>query len=290
LEELVIPFTSQQVVNAFTSGSTGRPSAVAMTAYIESLSTQLAMDSFFDEDDYCVFGHGMSHRGVHTTAILPGLFKAKVVSLADHTWNEEMQKATHIQFFSTMNFLQLPKQLRVITTGGSSLKPAFLEHIQSHCDVENIYDIYGLTECLPPLAVRTVNSVADLDKPFTWTNTAYQIDIQGGRIKITRPDNAVFVTSDQGSLIDDQLTFSGRVMNLIRLNGHLVNAEQFKQEFENSTKVFDYVLEYTNNEFVLHALIKDFKAVINFIKSNGVAVFAKYHESFDTNGGIKNIS
>ena len=289
-EELDIPFTDQQTINAFTSGSTGKPSAVSMTAYTESLSIQLAMEIFFVEDDYCVFAHGMSHMGVHTTAILPGLFKAKVVSLADHTWDEEMIYATHVQFFSTMSFLQLPKQLRVITTGGNLLKSTFLEHIHSQCSVENIYDIYGLTECLPPLAVRTVNSISDLNKPFTWINCAYQVAIESDRIKITRPDDVVFVTSDRGSLIDRQLTFLGRALSLVRLNGNLVTVEQFKNEFETVTKILDYVIEYVNNEFVLHALIHDVNAVTGFIQNTGANVFAKYHAALNTNGGIKNIS
>ena len=289
-EDLDIPFTDKQTINAFTSGSTGTPSAVTMTSYIESLSIQLAMKTFFVEDDYCVFAHGMSHMGVHTTAILPGIFHAKVVSIADHTWDEEIIHATHIQFFSTMSFLPLPKNLRVITTGGNSLKSTFLDYIQSQCLVENIYDIYGLTECLPPLAIRTVNSITDLDKPFIWTNTNYQVAIQADKIKITRPDNVVFVTSDRGSLIDNKLTFLGRALNLIRLNGNLVSIEVFKQALEESTKLLNYVIEYANNEFILHALLTYTNAITSFIQRTGANVFVKYHESLDTNGGIKNIS
>jgi acyl-CoA synthetase (AMP-forming)/AMP-acid ligase II len=288
-EELVIPFTDTQIINAYTSGSTGKPSAVSMTSYIESLSIQLAMDSFFVDDDYCVFAHGMSHMGVHTTAILPGLFKARVVSLADYTWAEEMSHATHVQFFSTMSFLELPKRLRVITTGGNSLKSTFLEQIQSQCQVENIYDIYGLTECLPPLAVRSIQSIADLNKPFTWVNTAYQVEIQNDRIKITRPDDVVFVTSDRGSLINNQLTFLGRALNMIRLYGNLVSVEEFKQTFEASTKILDYAIEY-NNEFILHVLESDTEAVTLFVQVSNANVFVKYHRTLDTNGGIKNIS
>lgn len=289
-EDLEIPFTDAQTIHAFTSGSTGKPSAVAMSAYIESLSIKLAMDLFFVDDDYCVFSHGMSHMGVHTTAILPGLFKARVVSLADHTWDEEMLHATHVQFFSTMSFLQLPKQLRVLTTGGNTLKSTFLEQIQAQCLVDNIYDIYGLTECLPPLAVRNVHTIADLNLPFTWINTDYQVAIAGDRIKITRPDDVIFVTSDRGTLINDQLTFLGRALRLIRLNGNLVSVEEFKQTFESATKIIDYVIEYNNNEFVLHVLSADSKPVVEFIQSSNANVFVKYHTTLDTNGGIKRIS
>jgi hypothetical protein len=289
-EELLIPFTQQQTIHAFTSGTTGKPRAVATTSYIESLSVQLAMDLFFVDDDYCVFAHGMSHLGVHTTAILPGLFKAKVVSLAGSTWNEEMLHATHVQFFSTMTFLQLPKRLRVITTGGNTLKSTFLEYIQSRCQVDNIYDIYGLTECLPPLAVRNIQSISDLGNPFIWANLAYQVAIQGDTITITRLDDVVLATSDRGSLNGNQLTFLGRALNLIRLNGNLVSVEEFKQAFESYTKILDYVIEYNNNEFVLHALSADASAVTEFVQLSNSDVFVKYHKTLDTNGGIKNIS
>jgi hypothetical protein len=288
-EELTIPFTDTQTIQAFTSGSTGRPSAVSLTSYVESLSIQLAMDLFFVDNDYCVFAHGMSHMGVHTTAILPGLFRARVVSLADHTWDEEMAHATHIQFFSTMSYLQLPKQLRVLTTGGNMLKSTFLEQIQAQCQVDNIYDIYGLTECLPPLAVRNIKSLANLNLPFTWVNDSYQVNIEGDRIKIARPDGAVFVTSDRGTLADNQLTFLGRALNMIRLHGNLVSVEEFKQAFEETTGILDYVIEY-NNEFVLHALISDSKPIQEFVQSANANVFVKYHTTLNTNGGIKNIS
>jgi len=201
-----------------------------------------------------------------------------------------MLHATHVQFFSTMSFLQLPKRLRVLTTGGNTLKSTFLEQIHSQCQVDTIYDIYGLTECLPPLAIRCVQSIAGLNKPFTWVNASYQVSIAGDRIKITRPDDVVFVTSDCGSLVDNQLTFLGRALIMIRLNGNLVSVEDFKQAFEASTKIINYVVEYNNNEFVLHALLSDSNKVTEFIQTSNANVFVKYHNTLDTNGGIKNIS
>lgn len=289
-EDLIIPFTDQQVIKAYTSGSTGKPSQVSMSAYVESLSIKLAMDSFFIDDDYCVFSHGMAHMGVHTTAILPGVFKARIVSLSDFTWDEEIEHATHIQFFPTMTYLKLPKKLRVITTGGNSLKSTLLEFILSQCQVENIYDIYGLTECLPPLAVRNVHSFLDLNTPFTWINQNYQVEIINDRIKITRPDNVVFITNDKGRLENNRLTFLGRALNLIRVNGNLVNVEDFKQLFETKTNILNYVIESKNNEFVLHVLTSDTDLVTKFISYYDTSVLVKYHVELDTNGGIKNIS
>jgi len=227
--------------------------------------------------------------GVHTTATLPGLFKAKTVSLADHTWDEEMQYATHVQYFATMSFLPLPKQLRVLTTGGNSLKRTFLEQIHTQCQVDNIYDIYGLTECLPPLAVRNVKSIEDLSNPFTWINNHYCATIEQGCIKILRPDGQVFVTSDQGSIKDDQLTFLGRTNDLIRVYGNLITVEQFRQIFETETKVIDYVLENRANEFILHGLRQDCDAIINFVQRSNATVLAVFKDALPTNGGIKSI-
>ena len=288
--DLTIPFNNTQMIHAYTSGSTGRPKPVSMSSYYESLSIQHAMDLFFAKDDYCVFAHGMSHMGVHTTAILPGLFKARVVSLADHTWDEEMAHATHVQYFSTMTFLSLPKQLRVLTTGGNSLKSTFLNQINAQCQVDNIYDIYGLTECLPPLAVRNVKSIEDLSNPFTWINNHYCVTIEHGCIKILRPDGQIFVTSDQASINDDQLTFLGRANDLIRVNGNLVTVEEFRQLFETETQVVNYVIENRNGEFVLHGLQQDCDAIINFVQRSNATVLAVFKNNLPTNGGIKYVS
>lgn len=290
-EELVFDFTDSQYIEGYTSGSTGRPTRTKMTTYLESLSIEIAMNLFFKEDDYCVFSHGMSHMGVHSTAILPGIFKAKTVSLADYTWDEEIEKATHIQFFTTMSsFLKLPKKLRVITTGGNSLKQTFLETIQNQCDYDSLYDIYGLTECLPPLAVRNIKIKEDLSKPFKWINKFYKVSTVGNRIQITRPDGEVFLTSDTGIVNQDQLTFQGRALKMLRVNGNLLSIEEFKEQFEKTTGILDYVIEYKNEEFILHGLESDSSRILLFIQDHIVNLIPKFYENLDTNGGIKNIS
>lgn len=290
-EELVFDFTDSQNIEGYTSGSTGRPKRTKMTTYLESLSIKIAMELFFEEDDYCVFSHGMSHMGVHSTAILPGIFKAKTVSLADYTWDEEIEKATHIQFFTTMSsYLKLPKKLRTITTGGNSLKATFLETIKSQCEYKNLYDIYGLTECLPPLAVKNVHTENDLSQPFQWVNPYYKPSNEGKRIKIERPDGEIFVTSDEGIVDNNNLTFHGRALKMLRIRGNLMQVEEFKNTFETETGVLNYVIEYKNDEFILHALHADSEKCLIFVQNNDVNVNVKFHDNLDTNGGIKNIS
>ena len=78
-------------------------------------------------------------------------------------------------------------------------------------------------------------------------------------------------------------------MNPMRANANQL-IEEFKQLFEESTKVLNYVIEYNNNEFILHGLITDTEAITSFVQASNATVFVKYHATLDTNGGIKNIS
>jgi hypothetical protein len=292
-ENLVIPFSLAQTVYAYTSGTTGDPKLTSMTADVEAYSIQRAQELFFVADDYCVFLHGMSHQGVHTTAILPGIFTARVVSLAEtDTWNEEILSASHIQYFYTMKDLYpLPEQVRVITTGGDMLKPVFLEHIKRNCSYQHLFDIYGLTECLPPLAVRDVQTVEDIEKEFHWVNTAYSYDVDKlDNILIIRPDGQQFLTTDRACKTDSGLMFHGRNYPAIRIHGNLSTVWSFKQLLEKQTGVVNYAVEIKNNDFVLHALKSDFAVIDKFIQTNYIDIQVSYADSVNTNGGIKTVS
>lgn len=292
-ETLEIPFTEQQTVYAYTSGTTGTPKLTSMPASVEAYSIAQAQELFFVPEDYCVFLHGMSHQGVHTTAILPGIFTAKTVSLAEtDTWNEEILLASHVQYFYTMKDLYpLPPKLRVITTGGDMLKPVFLEHIRSQCQYQHLYDIYGLTECLPPLAIRDVQDLGDLEKDFHWVNTAYRYDVNNlHNILISRPDGAQFLTTDRADKTSTGLKFHGRSYPAIRMQGNLSTVWNFKKTFESKTGIVNYAIELKENDFVLHVLKSDFATVDKFIQTNYVDMLVEYSDIIDTNGGIKTVS
>lgn len=291
-EELKITFSNAQKIYAYTSGSTGLPKLVSMSATVEAASIAVAQRLFFDSNDYCVFFHNMSHQGVHTTAILPGMFTARVVSLAEiHTWNEEILHATHTQYFYTMKgVLDLPPTVRVITTGGDVLKSVFLEYVQQNCNYTHLYDIYGLTECLPPLAIRDVQTSEDLTKEFTWVNNNYSYDVDpDSKIVIKRPDGVVFETSDQAISTPAGLKFCGRKIPSIRVEGLLMTVIQFKEFFESSTGIVNYAIELNNNEYSLHVLHKDAAEVQNFISSNNVFINIVSVSYVNTNGGIKTV-
>ncbi len=292
-EDLVIPFTAEQQITCYTGGTTGRQKPVRMSAELEAISIKLAQDLFFVADDYCVFQHSMGHPGVHTTALLPGLFTARCVSLADvTTWSEEILRATHVQYFYTMlNFLDLPPRLRMITTGGSMLKPVYLETVKSQCDFDNLYDIYGLTECLPPLAVRKIQDPADLDQPFVWVNHDYQFETVVDKLKITRPDGMVILPDDRGIRINNQLQFFGRSSDSqqVRVRGQLTSFQEFRQEFEQQTGIVQYVLQQHQGSPRLLALDQDRAQVEQFVLDCQVELDVEYFDRLNTSGGIKNI-
>jgi AMP-binding enzyme len=288
-----IPFTHKQKISAYTSGTTGEPTQNSMSAYVEATSIETAQRLLFSPDDYCLFMHGMSHQGVHTSAILPAIFTAKTVSLANRTtWHEELDKATHIQYFYTMQgTFDLPKKVRVITTGGDKLKTPMLDKIKNECQYEHLYDIYGLTECLPPLAIRDVHEQKDLDSPFLWVNEQYSFDIaQDNSICITRPDNITLKTSDLGSREQDHLYYIGRQSSRIRVRGLLVTVAEFKQEFEQMTNIVSYAIEPRDNAYLLHIFNKDSTIVNQYVQDNDVMITVVSNEDLNTNGGIKNIT
>lgn len=294
-EKLSIPFRDSQQISAYTSGTTGSPSHTKMNSYTESISIETAMNYYFREDDYCVFFHGMSHAGVHTTAILPAIFKANTISFCEtNTWDEEISKATHTQYFYTMMTagFAVPKKVRVITTGGDILKEPFFNHIRTQCDYKHFYDIYGLTEALPPLAIRDIQNINDLTKPFTWISPGYDFSIDPkGHIVISRPTGDQLVTNDIGNKSNNELTFVGRKISYIRLNDFLLTVKEFKEKFEQATGIVSYVIEFiqTENSCTLHALKTDQTTIEKFIIDNRVEIIVEYYNELDTNGGIKNI-
>jgi hypothetical protein len=234
----------------------------------------------------------MGHVGVHTTATLPALFSAKRISFCDSaTWDEEISTATHIQYFSTMkNIFKLPSKLRVLTTGGNSLQPEFVTHILQNCYVDNFVDIYGLTECVPPLAVRYISVIDDILKPFTWINADHIPYIQNSLLLIKRADGVIINTGDMCVLQGDQLIVYGRSYKLIRVNGVLHNFLEFKNHFENHTKIIRYVLYPASDKFYLICYTADKTTVERYFSVNQVEnIEVTYSDVLNTAGGIKHI-
>lgn len=290
--DLTIEFSSRQKHYAYTSGSTGSPKETSVDSYTESLSIVQSINEYFDPNDHCVFSHGMGHVGVHTTATLPALFSAKRISFCDGvTWGEEIPLATHIQYFSTMkDWFKLPPRLRVLTTGGNSLQPEFLNHILTNCQVDKLIDIYGLTECVPPLAIRYIKTLDDISLPFTWINTNHNPYIENSALSIKRADGLVINTGDSCTLHNNQLVIYGRLHRLIRVNGVLHNFLEFKTHFENHTKIIQYVLYTADDKFYLVCYTKDKPTVDQYFSLNQVEnIVVTFNDVLNTAGGIKHI-
>lgn len=294
---LDITFKQSQEIIEYSSGSTGTPKKIIIDAWQEALSVETAIKQYFDPLDYCVFLHSMNHTGVHTSAILPAIFSVSTLSLANaNTWQTEINHATHIQYFTTMrNFFPLPEKLRCLVFGGDMLKPLLTQHVIDNCKVENFWDVYGLTECLPPLAVRKITSVDDLDKDFLWVNCYHQpVMFHDGRnLLINRADGIIIDTGDIGQPYklnqDIFVKMHGRSTQTVRVDGKLHSAEEFKIHLESYTNVSSHVLFWENDRAVLVVYQKDQPTITQYAKQFDLEAELRFQDELATSGGIKHI-
>lgn len=289
---LIINFQSQQQIIEYTSGSTGQPKKTVIDAYIQGLAIKTAIDTYFDPSDYCVFLHSMSHTGVHTTAIFPSVFSVDTLCLSNSSrWDEDIEHATHTQFFSPMcGWYYLPAKLRTVVFGGDMLKPLLTNYIFERCQVENFYDVYGLTECYPPIAVRKIRNEQDLDKPFEWVNPHHRPFVDCGNLLIERSDGEIINTGDE-ALINEygQITMKGRTTSTVRVNGLLHSELEFKLHFEKHTNISEHVLVFEDRTPVLIALEKDQSTVEQYAREFELEAELRFQAELHTSGGIKNI-
>ena len=290
---------SQKRYNNTSGTSTGFPKLIEALVGSDGYSIKTAMDQYINDDDRCVFMHSMSHIGVHTTAILPSIFKAsKVTFVYDKlSWNNAVAESTHLQYFYTMldnTILPDNHTIKTVSTGGDFLSPKLVEELVMVKGVKTIYDIYGLTEAAPPLAIREVTCIEDLNKPFNWVNQAYScyLDDRGTAI-IIRPDGVHWKSNDLARYNDEtkEFFYLGRYgTNLrIRINRLLFSISEFRQIFESETNIVNYFLDTTVGEIPkLMVLEFDYDKALKFITSREATVELVKVKGFLTNGGIKN--
>lgn len=297
---LTIEFKQTQKRFNNTSGTTtGFPKLIEATVGNDGYSIKTAMDHYIKDNDHCGFSHNMSHIGVHTTAILPAIFKAATVSFIEtgFEWTNKISIATHTQFFYTMlDHYHFPKEHRVktVTTGGDFLMPNLAAKLFD-AGVEEIVDIYGLTEAAPPLAIRKIRHLEDLNKPFIWVNEAYKCYInEGGMAVVIRPDGVHWKASDLAKYNDTtkEFYYLGRhgAGLRVRMQGLLFDTFEFKEKFERETNVSNYFFDTTTDIPRLLVTPQDQHIVENFIKDFDATVELVITEQFRTSGGIKNLS
>lgn len=292
---LDITFRECNYKYSFTSGTTGKPRLIKTSVGYDALSICVAINEYIQPDDYCVFSHGMSHVGVHSTAILPAVFGASVLSFANHdNWESEMLKATHSQFFYTMvDTHKMPKctKLKYVTTGGDYLKPKLLEHLFNG-GVQTVIDIYGLTEASPPLAVRYINSIAETDKKFDIINDhyGYSINTTSGLLLIERPNGVKFPSGDIVDLKDNQIRYVGRLTdtNWIRVDGIKMLLGQFKNMLESDTGVLNYFINFDDgtNPFI-NITSKDYATLADYVRQKSIVIDIDVVDTVPTADGIK---
>lgn len=297
---LDIKFRLEQKRYNNTSGtSSGYPTLIEASVGNDGYSIKAAMDCYINSDDHCVFLHNMSHIGVHTTAILPSIFKAKNITFATNgkNWSESTCIGNHTQFFYTMlNWHNLPENhtIKTITTGGDFLSPLLVEELINKKGVEKIYDIYGLTEAAPPLAIREITCLEDLSKPFKWINDAYSCYVdERGTAVVVRPDGIHWLSNDYCRYNTDtkEFYYLGRQgpNSKIRMKGLLFDNYEFREKFELETKILNYFLDTTGEGIpVLIITNTDIEVVTRFIREYEVTVELKVVNTIYTNGGIKN--
>lgn len=295
---LTFEFKQSQKRYNNTSGTTsGFPKLIEATVGNDGHSIKTAMDYYISEDDHCGFAHSMSHIGVHTTAILPAIFKAKEVSFIETgpEWKNKIASVTHTQFFYTMaDLYDFPDHhnVKTVTTGGDFLMPNLVSKLLD-AGVEKIVDIYGLTEAAPPLAIRIITCLDDMSKPFKWVNDAYECYIdERGTAVVIRPDGVHWRANDLARYDHDtkEFYYIGRYGAglRVRIQGLLFDTHDFKEKFEDETMISNYFLDTTTDIPKLLVTSKDQLIAQKFINDFEVAVELQVTDHFRTNGGIKN--
>ncbi len=292
---LDITFREHNYKYSFTSGTTGKPKLIKTSVGYDALSIRVAISEYMQQDDYCVFSHGMSHVGVHSTAILPAVFGASVLSFANHdNWESEMLQATHSQFFYTMvDSHKMPKctKLRYVTTGGDYLKPKLLEHLFNG-GAQTVVDIYGLTEASPPLAVRYINSLSETDKRFDIINHNYRYSVNttSGLLLIERPNGVKFSSGDIVDLEENTIRYVGRLLdtNWIRVDGIKMLAGHFKTMLETDTGILNYFINFDNgNNPLINITSKDYASLAEYVRQKNIVVDIDVVDTVPTADGIK---
>lgn len=292
---LEICFRESNSKYSFTSGTTGKKKLIKTSVGYDALSVIVAIDEYMHDDDYCVFSHDMAHVGVHSTAILPAVFGASVISLVGaKEWTKEIVNATHSQFFYTMvDKHPMPKcdKLKYVTTGGDFLKPKLIQHLLD-AGVQEIIDIYGLTEASPPLAVRYVTDISKSIDPFDIINNhySYELNEHDSTLTIVRPNGEKHGSGDIVRLDGNKLTYIGRLYDhvWVRVNGTQMFLSEFKQLFERETGVLNYFINYNGTDNPkINIILGDYSKTADFIKTFNAVLDIDVVDNVPTADGIK---
>lgn len=290
LDDLVFEFAKTHVITSFTSGSTFTKKYVKTSAYQEGLAVQQAIHEYFDAGDVCLFSHDMLHRGVHTTAILPSLFfTERIMFVNAQEWPRMVSEATHCQWFPVMReYFKLTPNIKKITIGGSVVGKDIADHLFSQAPNATIYDIYGLTECLPPLAIRKITSSNQTDE-FTICRNDLHFTIVNDQLIITG-ENQHTQTGDLVDLRGSRFRYIGRYKKLIRINGSLHNQTDIQQMLGKEFDASKFSINISNSILEIQTT-DDINKIISWCQQNHVERYnVQLVENIATSGGIKTVN
>jgi hypothetical protein len=245
-DDLVFDYSKNKKVNIVGIIEANDITLLYTTEKIEGSSIAAAMKNYFIEDDYVVMMRPFSHIGVGTLSIYPAFFKVKNISICPFPadWPSEYHKATHIHIDKQMmNFgCELPKKLRMLTSGGYNFNSECVEYVTSRSEIENIVDCFGTARCPPPLAIRHTLT----DTSFKWINEFVKLKKKEGtdQLMFSAVDDNVFnelpgsfrnniVTEDTIELLDNGTRFklTGKLILKIRMAHVLYELGDFQKLF-----------------------------------------------------------
>jgi hypothetical protein len=277
-DDLVFDYNKNKKVNIVNIIEANDVALLYTTEKIEGSSISAAMKNYFIEDDYVVMMRPFSHVGVGTLSIYPAFFKVKNISICTFPpdWEEEYHKATHIHIEKQMMSYgcNLPKKLRMLTSGGYNFNSECVNYVTSRSEIENIIDCFGTARCPPPLAIRRTLK----DTSFEWINEFIKLDIKEGteQLMFSAEQDLVFnempgsfrnniVTDDTIELLDNGRRFSltGKLVLKIRMAHVLYELRDFENMFSERSGIKDIsirfeVIDGLKNP-VLYVKERDFK-------------------------------
>jgi hypothetical protein len=279
-DDLIFDYNKNKKVNIVNIIEANDVALLYTTEKIEGSSIAAAMQNYFIEDDYVVMMRPFSHVGVGTLSIYPAFFKVKNISICTFPpdWEEEYHKATHIHIEKQMMSYgcNLPKKLRMLTSGGYNFNSECVNYVTSRSKIENIIDCFGTARCPPPLAIRHTLK----DTSFEWINEFIKLGIKEGteQLMFSAEQDLVFnempgsfrnniVTDDTIELLDNGRRFSltGKLVLKIRMAHVLYELRDFERLFSERSGIKDFrikfeVIDGLKNP-VLYVNEQDFKTV-----------------------------
>ena len=289
-DDLVFELTNDHLIFSYTSGSTSTKKSVITKASQEGAAVQTAIDQYFDCDDVCLFSHEMTHRGVHTTAILPALFSASEIMFVNaQEWPRVVTQATHCQWFPIMReYFKLTPNIKKITVGGSKIDNETADHLLTQAPNATIYDIYGLTECLPPLAIRKLTI---MDRPNEFKICRLDLKFaDDGQLTITDNSNTIKTGDHVEFVSDTDFKFIGRVKRLVRVNGHLYNQTDLQILLGKNFPIDQFSLNINQEKLILQ-VTGNTDQYIEWCQKNYVENFTVTKvDRVATSGGIKTVN